>query len=100
MRQQMAYFHAQESILVFVMTVMSATYDMDARASPRKPYVVRRDRSENLASLEVVKRSARIGKSSCYFYVIGGGTQTGMSSYARGFRTRCLGFGEASCHHL
>ena len=60
------YFHAQESVFVFVTTVMFATYDMDASASPRKPYVVSRDRSENLDSLDVVKRSARMGKSSCY----------------------------------
>ena len=37
MRQQAAYFHAQESVFVFVTTVMFATYDMDASASPRKP---------------------------------------------------------------
>jgi len=36
---------------------------MEAKASPLKPYVVMRDRSENVDSLEVVKRSASIGRS-------------------------------------
>jgi hypothetical protein len=36
---------------------------MDASASPRKPYVVRCDKSENVDSFDVVNRSARIGKS-------------------------------------
>lgn len=62
----MTYFQAQVSFLVFVTTVRCATCDTDANASPRKPYVVRRDRSENFESLDVVKRSARIGKSAFY----------------------------------
>ena len=64
--QETTYFHAHEFVFVFVTTVIFATYDMDASASPRKPYVVKRDKSENLDNLEVVKRSARIGRSSCY----------------------------------
>lgn len=36
---------------------------MEANASPRNPYVVRRERSENDDSFEVVNRSANIGKS-------------------------------------
>lgn len=57
------YFHAQVSVLVLVMTVRWDTYDIDAKASPRNPYVVNLDRSEKVEILEVVKRSARIGKS-------------------------------------
>lgn len=39
---------------------------MEARASPRNPYVVRWERSENLDILEVVKRCASIGRSDFY----------------------------------
>jgi hypothetical protein len=39
---------------------------MDARASPRKPYVVKCDKSEKVESLDVVNRSARIGRSDFY----------------------------------
>jgi hypothetical protein len=39
---------------------------MDASASPRKPYVVKRDKSENVDSFDVVNRSARMGKSVFY----------------------------------
>lgn len=59
----MAYFHAQDSVFVFVTTERCATCDIDANASPRNPYVLICDRSENVDSLEVVNRSARIGRS-------------------------------------
>ena len=39
---------------------------MDASASPRKPYVVKHDKSENVDSFDVVNRSARMGKSVFY----------------------------------
>jgi len=60
------HFHAQLSFFVFVTTVRLATCDMEARASPRNPYVVRWERSENLDILEVVKRCASIGRSDFY----------------------------------
>jgi len=60
------HFHAQPSFFVLVTTVRLATCDMEARASPRNPYVVRWERSENLDSLEVVKRCASIGRSDFY----------------------------------
>lgn len=59
-------FHAQVSDFVFVTTERCATWDMEASASPRKPYVVMRERSENVDNFEVVNRSARIGKSDFY----------------------------------
>ena len=37
---------------------------MLARASPRKPYVAIEVRSSNFCSLDVVKRSQRMGRSS------------------------------------
>ena len=58
-----AYFQAQLSVFVFETTERWETWDMDARASPLKPYVCMRDRSEYEDSFEVVKRSARIGRS-------------------------------------
>lgn len=39
---------------------------MEARASPLKPYVISFARSEKVEILEVVKRSAKIGKSLFY----------------------------------
>lgn len=57
------HFQAHESFLVFVITLKCATCETDARASPLNPYVVNFDRSENVDSLEVVNRSAKIGKS-------------------------------------
>ena len=36
---------------------------MDAKASPRKPYVVSRDKSEKELIFDVVNRSARMGRS-------------------------------------
>lgn len=60
------HFHAQLSFFVFVTTVRLATCDMEARASPRNPYVVRWERSENLDILEVVKRCASIERSDFY----------------------------------
>lgn len=62
-KNQDTHFHAQLPFFVFVTTVRLATCDMDASASPRNPYVVRWDRSENLDSLDVVKRCASIGRS-------------------------------------
>jgi hypothetical protein len=49
-----------------VTTLNRATWDIEANASPRNPYVVRRERSENEDNLEVVKRSAKIGRSEVY----------------------------------
>ena len=46
------------------MTERWATWEMDAKASPRNPYVVIRDKSSNVDSFDVVNLSARIGKSS------------------------------------
>ena len=43
-----------------------ATCEIDAKASPRNPYVVNFDKSENVESFEVVNRSASIGKSDFY----------------------------------
>ena len=40
---------------------------MDANASPLNPYVVMRARSENVDNLEVVKRSANMGRSVFFF---------------------------------
>jgi len=57
------YLQAQGSVFVFVITVRCATWEIDASASPLKPYVVIRERSENVDSFEVVKRSASMGKS-------------------------------------
>lgn len=48
-------------------TLNRATWDIEANASPRNPYVVRRERSENEDNLEVVKRSAKIGRSEFYY---------------------------------
>lgn len=61
---QVAYFHAQLSSFVFVTTDKCATCEMEARASPRKPYVFNFDKSEKLEIFEVVKRSARMGRSA------------------------------------
>ena len=58
------YFHAQVSFFVLVVTVSLATWEIDAKASPLNPYVVIRDRSEKVDIFEVVKRSARMGKSA------------------------------------
>ena len=52
------------SLRVLVSIVNFATWLMEARASPRNPYVVMLDKSENCLSLDVVKRSQTIGKSS------------------------------------
>jgi hypothetical protein len=60
------YFQAQLSVLVFVTTERCATWDIDARASPRNPYVVRRVKSEKVDNLDVVNRSAKIGRSLFY----------------------------------
>ena len=60
------YFHAQLSVFVFVTTDKCATWDIDASASPRNPYVLILDKSENVDSLDVVKRSAKIGRSDFY----------------------------------
>lgn len=68
MQNKYAHFQAQLSGFVLVMTVRCATYEIEAKASPRNPYVVRRDRSENVDSFEVVKRSARMGRSSFCTY--------------------------------
>ena len=48
-------------------TLNRATWDIEANASPRNPYVVRRERSENEDNLEVVKRSAKMGRSEVYY---------------------------------
>jgi hypothetical protein len=61
-----AYFHAHASWAVFVTTDRFATCEIDASASPRKPYVWMRDRSENWASLDVAKRVASSGRSAFY----------------------------------
>lgn len=45
------------------MTLKWATWDIEANASPRNPYVEICERSENEDNFEVVKRSASIGKS-------------------------------------
>jgi len=52
--------------LVLVVTVRWAIWLMLARASPRKPYVAIEVRSSNFWSLDVVKRSQRMGRSSFY----------------------------------
>ena len=57
------HFHAQVSFFVLVITESCATWEIDASASPRNPYVVMRDKSENVDSFDVVKRSAKMGKS-------------------------------------
>lgn len=58
-----AYFQAQLSVFVFETTERWDTWDIDASASPLKPYVCMCARSEYDDSLDVVKRSARIGRS-------------------------------------
>jgi hypothetical protein len=60
-----AHLHAQVAPSVIVRTVTWATWLMEARASPRKPYVVMRERSSKVRSLDVVKRRQRIGRSAC-----------------------------------
>ena len=44
--------------------------DIDASASPRNTYVLILVKSENVDSLDVVKRSAKIGKSDFYMMSI------------------------------
>jgi len=60
-------FQAWSPAAVFVMTLKWATWDIEAKASPRNPYVVRWERSENEDNLEVVKRSASMGRSEFYW---------------------------------
>jgi hypothetical protein len=62
-----AHFHACPSFLVLVVTDSLATCEMEARASPRNPYVAIRDRSENEEIFDVVNRSASIGRSVFYW---------------------------------
>ena len=64
MNARAAHFHAHASALVFVTTDRWETYDMDARASPRNPYVCNFSKSEKFEILDVVNRSARMGRSS------------------------------------
>ena len=59
------HLHAQASAFVSVMTERFATCEMEASASPRKPYVARRARSEE-ESLDVVKHRARMGRSAFF----------------------------------
>ena len=59
----MTNFQACSAAAVLVMTLKWATWDIEANASPRNPYVVRCERSENDDNLEVVKRSANMGRS-------------------------------------
>lgn len=95
------YFQAHVSVLVLVVTERCATCDMDAKASPRKPYVVRRERSENVESLDVVKRSARIGRSAFFNVELSkkklGQTETKV---LRGYRIHYLVSAAASNHRL
>ena len=63
----MTNFQACSAGAVFVTTLNRATWDIEAKASPRNPYVVSCERSENEESLEVVKRSAKIGRSELYY---------------------------------
>jgi len=55
---------AAESAAVIVVTVTCATWLMDASASPRNPKVPMLVRSSYFRSLEVVKRSHKIGMSA------------------------------------
>lgn len=50
--------------MVFVVTLRCATCETEARASPRNPNVVSLERSENVVNLDVVNRSANIGRSA------------------------------------
>jgi hypothetical protein len=92
-----AYFHAHASWAVFVTTDRFATCEIDASASPRKPYVWMRDRSENWASLDVAKRVASSGRSAFCGSVSQGPRAAEREGEVRVCRSRCPGSGGASC---
>lgn len=58
------YLYAHLSLAVFVCTVRCAMWLMLDSASPRNPYVAMDCKSSNCFSLDVVKRSQTISKSS------------------------------------
>jgi hypothetical protein len=89
-KEKRAHFQAHVSSLVFVSTLRCATWLILARASPRKPYVPREERSSKALIFEVVKRSQRMGRSDFCGEAREGvnGEVGGMRRNKKGRRTR------------
>jgi hypothetical protein len=89
-KEKRTYFQAHVSSRVFVSTLRCATWLILARASPRKPYVPREERSSKALIFEVVKRSHRMGRSD-FCGEANGGVDVevgGISRNRKGGRTR------------
>ena len=96
------HFHAHVSDFVFVMTDRWATCEIEASASPLKPYVAMRLKSEKVDNLEVVKRSARIGKSA-FRYLAPADPLLSTHEQTQAlheYQSHYPGFARVSCHHL